>query len=437
MDRAISAPLFAAFVARFVRESSEIGGLKAFSRTRIAEEVYGRKIHAKAYFSKLCSPPLGRHPSPSHVDLALNACRELLREQIKQIGSPNPDARVREFEVEVCQSLGLPTTRSVISNDFLLDSVFESAWTPEEFGVPDIMSWSDGTLGFIDEVERYQNRSIEVMRHILGRVTRTHDIQRRLQLLYVACSISALNYPGSRWHEEAYQGTVKIAASSGLLELLYQSHVSPDLRWLALCRSMDLSSLTFMPTLDSPANVMLQAIRNQRISQEFSRDIQQSVQRTLFATEQLVEIDPESEYAHLNRAAFLSQHARILAAQNRFREADQVYKSSLRHAERCLYTTLYLYPIQRAVLAGHMRKALSTCEWAVSDLKQSRNDPATFAFSALFLQLSSLANGKPTTDCHYREMARRAIRSPSDRYQFSHVFDTPTVRALLRERRPR
>jgi hypothetical protein len=179
---------------------------------------------------------------------------------------------------------------------------------------------------------------------------------------------------------------------------------------------------------------MKYAISGRRLAGDTWRTFERNVRQTVLANAHLAEIDPASEYTERSQAAILSQQARLLAAtgdSDALREADRLEKLAARHAEQLPYPYGKLFPIQRDILRGKLRTAVTKCERAIEAFDNAGNIPSAAAFAALLLQLTELNRGNVTVDQSTVRSARTAITSPSIWYRCSHVFDLQIVRKLI------
>jgi len=433
MAEQLSGPLLGAFIDGVVRHSKTLQYC-SFNRKAIAIRVFGKNRHAEAYLSKCCSPSSDRYLTASRLEDILDACRTLLTEQQRRLGVVDPTACVTDIEREVSQALGLPVGRKAEVADFSLEERFETATSAKEFGVPDLAAFPASSLEFLDDLRATQSHGLSVMQLLVPRISRTSDVNRRLDLLQVVLSIASLHHPGSRRFHEAHNQALIAAGNAQLFALTAGNRISDGVRSRATGLLIHLFALPFTPTLDSPANALRYAFMRTRLDDRTWRSFQSSVKQAVLATEQLVSIDPSNEHSHRIRAAYLSQHARLLAAtagSGSLREADQLEKQSLRHGERLSYPYGHLYPIQTDILRSRLKPAIQKCEQAIDAFEAASNSSSAAAFAALQLQLTRMHGGDPTADSRIRELARAAVTSPSIRYQCSHVFDAESVCKLL------
>jgi hypothetical protein len=429
----------AAFVDEFIARSSTLRQ-KQFNRKSIAYRAIGRSQNAIARMAKCCSLDAGRHLTAPILAAILDGCRDLLAEQLRANGVSDPEFDVATFERDICEQQTLSPTGRAEPDDFNLTQRFEAAMTAAEFGIPDILAWQEGTFAFNEKLRTTQARSVEVMKYLVPRIARTHDASRKLDLLAVTLSIAALNHPGTRWHDSMRRLALKAAEYVDVDRLASGNGVSVEISQRALGHLIDLRSLSFLPTLDSPANaVQRYTLRGTYLPDTLWLAFQRDVENTLQATANLLRLDSTNARAHLCCAAYLSQKARLLAATGHpahVREARKLEEQSKRHASRCSYPEGLIFPIQECLVKGNTDAALKQCEMAILSLEQSQRHTAATAFAALFLQITSLRGETPTTDRRIRELAREAINCSSTRYQYSHIFDAASSRRLLGPGRP-
>lgn len=439
MSAPYAGSLLAAFVDAFVAKSATLTR-RPFNRKTIAARAFDRSPPPESRMARCCSADTGRHLTEPVLQAIVDACRRLLVAQFQENGVLTPESRAAEFERDVCRQLRLSPTGRAQPADFDLTHRLETATTAAEFGLPDVMAWQEGSFSFGDHLRTTQARSVDVMKSLVPYLARTADPVRQLALFGVVLSAAAINHPGTRWHRDMRQRAWQAATTLKLLELATSPTLPPELRSRALSHWTDLQSLSFLPTLDSPSNALQQyALRNDRLGEEVWRAIQPDVEQTLQTTAWCLEFDSLGERSHLCRAAYLSQKARLLAATNHaghLRDARQLDQLSQSHAERCSYPEGLVFPIQASLVQGNPRDAAMHCEASIERLEHAGRHSAAAAFAALLVQITGLNCGMPTTDPRTRQWAREAIRCPSTRYQYSHIFHAPTVRKLLGPGRP-
>jgi hypothetical protein len=412
---------------------------EGFLRDKVAQRAFGQHASAKARLSKCCSPNTDRHLTVGTLHIILDATHEVLVQHLKAQQYPDPEQSALGMQRQACQLIGIPDRDRPRPLDFSMEARFDSARTPEEFGLPNIMAWTDGTFGFAENLKQVQSRSVEVMRYVSERLQRTHNRESQLELLSIMPSIAAINHPGTRWHETMVSHTIAAAERCNLASLAFAKGVNTDSRLRALKLMVSIRSLTFMPTIDSPANVVLALLNGQALPTQTWCHFLPDLKETMRAAKVIKSADPRSEPFHHIEASYFAQSARLLAATGAaddLREADVMYNRAREYFNLKSYPYILLYPIQRQIVTLNWKQALQECVRAVAMLEEHDNQEAATAYAALSLQIARRADPNALLDSRLKQLARIAAGNVSTGYQYSHVFDAKAVRAILGPGRP-
>jgi hypothetical protein len=413
----------------------------AFTLARIARTVFpqaSRKLERDNARSRLWECYSPRHPRPLkavHLQAILNACRNLLREQYQSpaLRNRNADRELTEFERDLCKRLGFKNSGRATVDDFRLDERVEHAATPAEFGIPDVVEWREGSFDFAARLKATQSHSIETLEELVPRIASTDNDEKRLRLLQVALSISALNHPGTRFHDRAFELALVAADSAQLLRLVYGPRTPDPLRRVATRMLYHLHFNRFLPTLDSPTNYARYALQGKRLPDAVWHQVRGSLEQAILDARRLVEIDPENHEAIRFRSAVLSMKARFLAVRGdaaAWREADALHRESLEEVDRIPQPYGFAYPILKDIVRSRIDSAIRRSVEATRILEDAGGHASAAAFAALFLQLTQRKR-EASADKQFRELAMKALSSVSIQYQCSHVFDAQALKAIL------
>lgn len=441
MEDTFSRSLLSAFVSAFIAESHRLARRRGVDDSRFFQYHIGHAVldteserNAKIHFSQMLRPHSRQRIRAEHVERALAECRRLLRNQLRGLSVRSPDLELARIERDICSSLRLKGAVASV-DDFRQARLLETAKSPEDFGFVDVIAWRDGTMGFVERLRQHQDRSLVVLQELTTQIAIITDIRRKIELMHAALAIASINHPGSRHHTAITDLALQAEAAAGLTRLANSPSTPEDVRERAAFLNYHLHQLFVLPTLDSPFNCMRLALANTRLDSQKCAAATMHLDQIIAWASYRAWANPSDTRAIRERSSALSSKARLyLATGNRGlqREADRLHKESLVGIERLSQPYGLLYPIYNDVLKKDHRNALRRCEESIALCLSREDHSSAGAFAALFVHLSAVHSGSPTSRKWVRDIARTAVSSPSACYQFSHVFEARPVSRLLR-----
>jgi hypothetical protein len=420
------------FITDFVAHSKSLKRGK-FTKENIGELVFPGNQHPKIRLWECYAEKSTRALDGANLQSILDACRQLLRDQLKSLGESDPNAGVAAFEKRVCRKLNLRPAKAT-PDDFRFDTCSAEALSVADFGIPNILDWPNETFPSLDDLQAVQDRSIPTLREVVDHITRETDDHRRIKLLHIAVSILYVNHPGTRWHDTAINLALTAASQAHLPLLAKGRHITDDLQHPATWLTFHLSSGGFLPTLDSPFNYLRYALGGQRMPEQIWRGARDSLEESIIAANRYTEMRPNDEFAIAMRSGSMSMKARFLAVTGGtgdLRTADSLQKQSLRDLDRISVPYGFAYPVLKNIVLSKLKAAIRCCEQAAEACDRAGARTSAVAFAALQFHLTAAYGRQPTSDSQLRQLAAESLTSPAVRYKCSHICDVAAVQALL------
>jgi hypothetical protein len=366
----------------------------------------------------------------------LEACRDLLLKQFREVFPKEAEAKALAFERTVCKQLGFTSTPAS-PKDFDAAGVLATAKAGTLLNIPDMFDRMDRKCTFANKLGLHQEDGLALLRELPELVSATSDVDSRLGLLRVAMSAAILHYPGTEHHEEAIDLAWRAATHAEVPRLMYSPLIDDETRGKALGVWRMLHTARFIPTLESPLNHARQAVGKKRLPESAWNAVSMSLDAAMHSSLVRTKVVDKNLESILNLCSTLSLKSRGLVLRGdaaSIREADEIDLKTKRICESLPFAYGHLYQLIRDIALGKTPRALKYCE-DVIDLHEKTGDRETAAaFAGLHVQLRFDENKRPPPNDEYVKRVRPYLDSKPFLYRFSHLADFPRLRVLLDRR---